>query len=439
MGEAKSSNLESKSSKNASHVSPADLWPMAPKSIPRPANRIFEDVKMAPEVAFQEALSSKMSTEGATAAIEIQLASIRQANRKEPDAFLAGLLDRRDDLRGMPFQMGEACRTVGPRAMFLAALSTDLRRSVADSMKKGPKQLIDADKLWSTLAKSWKQAELAGTYRGAQIQQDEFESAAVAVMSQIVAPESAAVRLGLVEYLSRIPHVDATKAVARLALFAPEEDVSAAAIRDLKTRQEQDYLPILMEGFHYPLPQVAKRASEALVRLGCKDAVPQLVDFLEEPDPRLPVTMEVQGKKAAMVREVVRVNHHRNCILCHAPAEPIANDVEIDRLGFAPPILNAQVPLPNQPLPSVSLGYYSQRGPSSIRIRFDVTYLRQDFSLYMPVHDAAPWPDMQRFDFLVRNRVLSDQEAQEYQQQAPKVVAGGTTAYQRAVLYALRR
>ena len=98
------------------------------------------------------------------------------------------------------------------------------------------------------------------------------------------------------------------------------------------------------------------------------------------------------------------------------------------------PTLSAQVPLPNEPLPSLSNGGYGRSGPPDVMVRIDVTYLRQDFSLLMPVHDAAPWPDMQRFDFLVRSRVLSPKEAEEFRQNAPKAVAGSTTPYQRRPL-----
>ena len=43
-------------------------------------------------------------------------------------------------------------------------------------------------------------------------------------------------------------------------------------------------------------------------------------------------------------------------------------------------------------------------------VRADTTYLRQDFSVMMPVENAAPWPEMQRFDFLVRTRVVEGKE-----------------------------
>jgi hypothetical protein len=63
-----------------------------------------------------------------------------------------------------------------------------------------------------------------------------------------------------------------------------------------------------------------------------------------------------------------------------------------------------------------------------------MTYLRQDFSLMMPVANADPWPVQQRFDFFVRTRTLTPQEAQAW-----KVGANdGLSPYQQSALLALR-
>jgi hypothetical protein len=51
-----------------------------------------------------------------------------------------------------------------------------------------------------------------------------------------------------------------------------------------------------------------------------------------------------------------------------------------------------------------------------------------------PVADANPWPEMQRFDYLVRNRVITDEEAKAFP--APKT--GVLSPYQRYALAALR-
>jgi hypothetical protein len=173
---------------------------------------------------------------------------------------------------------------------------------------------------------------------------------------------------------------------------------------------------------------VSKRAAEALVKLERKDLLANLVEVLESPDPRLPVTEKRDGKEVTVVREMVRVNHHRNCLLCHAPGNT-DNTPE--------GVLKVAVPLPNEPLAKPSEGGYQSTPPPTpdIVVRLDMTYLRQDFSMMMPVSDAHPWPDTQRFDFLVRTRTLSAAETQAYES-TPE--PGQLSPYHRSALYALR-
>ena len=109
--------------------------------------------------------------------------------------------------------------------------------------------------------------------------------------------------------------------------------------------------------------------------------------------------------------------------MCHAPAVP----------GEVPTqVTTAEVPRPDQPLPSPSDGY--NNSIPEVLVRLDVTYLRQDFSMMQPVADANPWPEMQRFDYLVRTRLLTDQEATAF----PTPKAGLLSPYQRFTLAALR-
>jgi hypothetical protein len=130
-----------------------------------------------------------------------------------------------------------------------------------------------------------------------------------------------------------------------------------------------------------------------------------------------------------VAREVVRVNHHRNCLLCHAPG----NDPDVTKSGD---IVSGAVPLPNEPLPSPSEGY---RGSTpDLFVRVDVTYLRQDFSRFLPVEKAEPWPAMQRFDFLARPRVLTEAEAKEHAAQVRQRKSDYVSPYHRAVHAALR-
>ena len=102
------------------------------------------------------------------------------------------------------------------------------------------------------------------------------------------------------------------------------------------------------------------------------------------PDPNLPH----QDDTGAWVKtEVVRVNHLRNCYLCHAPS---TSDRDLVR---------GVVPIPGERLPRM---YYHDAGGSFVRA--DVTYLKQDFSVVQEVAKAEPWPKLQRFDYVVRTR-----------------------------------
>ena len=180
-----------------------------------------------------------------------------------------------------------------------------------------------------------------------------------------------------------------------------------------------------MAGLRYPFPAVAKRAAEVVVKTGRKDLVPELVKVLEEADPRAP--RDRGGKQ--VVREVVRVNHHRNCMMCHAPGTSA---------GIQPTVFTAEVPIQGQPLLPPSQGYSRSVPHPDLLVRIDVTYLRQDFSAMLPVTDAAPWPEMQRYDFIVRERALSTHELETFKEALAVKEEGTVTPYHKAALAALR-
>src|SRR5262249_11234938 len=159
--------------------------------------------------------------------------------------------------------------------------------------------------------------------------------------------------------------------------FSQEDEVRLAAVEALKVRRERDYTDILLRGLRYPWPAVSRRAADAIARLERHDLVAQLVDLLDDPDPRAPHLKEAAEKGVLVVDELVRVNHHRNCTLCHAPGNN--GDVSAETL-------TAPVPLPGEQLTPPSQGY---RGSTpDLIVRIDVTYLRQDFSVMQGVADA---------------------------------------------------
>lgn len=100
--------------------------------------------------------------------------------------------------------------------------------------------------------------------------------------------------------------------------------------------------------------------------------------------------------------------------------------------------LFAPMPLPNRSFDQGKDSYRSDHELERILVRVDVTYLRQDFSVMLPVEDAAPWPDFQRFDFLVRTRSMTATEAAALRRRLQPGSAGIFSPYQQAVLYGLR-
>jgi hypothetical protein len=173
----------------------------------------------------------------------------------------------------------------------------------------------------------------------------------------------------------------------------------------------------LLTALRYPWPPAAYHAAKALVALRDTDSISKLEALLDELDPRQPFVAE---DDTWMKTELVRVNHLRNCLLCH-PRSVSPRDR-----------IRAAVPTPGRPLPAL---YY--QASSSDVVHADVTFLRQDFSIMQPVADVGPWPGMQRFDFLVRTRPLTDDEVS---QQAQRKNGSSHTYPQReAVSTALQR
>jgi hypothetical protein len=390
-----------------------DLLPVPMKSAAALPHWTNEDLAKVPELAFGEPVAKTLTKDQALEATAHVLAKINHLNQKKTDGFMLAMLEQRTDLRGLPVRMGEECRTREDQARAFA--------SAADTLRQAQQQVKNQNRGEDRFFTSQAVYNLA----------EHDQRATVAAMTQILMPESDTYRTGLARYLANIPHVDATKALARLVLFSPEDSVRNAAIDGLKTRRERDYADVLLQGFRYPLPAVSKRAAEALVKLERTDVVANLVDVLDRPDPRLPTRDKQGGKEVTVVREMVRVNHHRNCALCHAPG-----NTETTPEGA----LTIAVPLPTEALPKPSQGGYQNTPPLApdIVVRIDTTYLRQDFSLMMPVADSHPWPEMQRFDFLVRTREVTPAEAQEFEPCCETPEPGRLSPYHRAALFALR-
>jgi hypothetical protein len=363
-----------------------------------------EDLSRVPLLHFEaypegELMSDKWRARKArTAAAALFL------NSKEEDGYLKALVKSRPDLAGVPFVMGASCRTKGTRAAMFKHVAETVVANRTNLARHG----LTGLKMFTG-----KEEERA----------DDFIPAQVAVLRQVMGPGEPAEHRDLVRYLSTLSRPHATRELARLAVFSPSDSVRREALEALNVRRERDYTDVLVEALNYPWPAVARNAAIAIVKLDRKDLQPRLVEMLEEPDPRGP--RSEGGKTTA--RELVRVNHHRSCVLCHAPAE--SGTLKDD-------VLVAEVPVPNEPLNPPSRGY--GRTGSNLLVRLDVTYLRQDFSVMQAVDEKSAWPTMQRFDFVVRCRDLTAAQAEKLRDRLEKREPGVLSPYQKAAVEALR-
>jgi hypothetical protein len=218
-------------------------------------------------------------------------------------------------------------------------------------------------------------------------------------LNHMLQSENDATRALLVAAMSGIDTNYSTCCLAERAVFDLSPTVRAAAVQALVQRPREEFRPTLLDAFRHPWEPAAQHAAEALVALRDRDALPALTQLLEQRDPLAPFTPPGKDAKP-QVRELVRVNHLRNCLLCHAPSQSRED------------LVVAPVPPPDKPL---SVVYYGSPRPTipepgDIFVRADITYLRQDFAVMQKVERAKPWPELQRFDFLVRTREAKPEE-----------------------------
>ena len=175
--------------------------------------------------------------------------------------------------------------------------------------------------------------------------------------------------------LRRSPGPEATAGLARVAVFSTDETVRATAIEALAVRREEDATDVLVAGL---LPLARGRRS---FRQGHRQAETQrpcstLQAMLDAPDPRGPRAESVAVGRRRWHMNLVRVNHLRNCMLCHAPAQ--RGETQEQRWSPRSPCQRNRSPTPAP----ATVG----RSPISW-CASDVTYLRQDFSAKQNVSD----------------------------------------------------
>ena len=277
---------------------------------------------------------------------------------------VAELLTGRPELLGLPFYGEGNCQIAESTLPLMKSISQQLGRARGVAFQQS--ESID----------------VSGQIRHLLDNSPQWKSpAAVPTLVQILQVQDETIRLSLIRLLATVPGAEASRALADRALFDLSTYVRWAANDALQTRPLPEFQERLLSGFRHPWPEVARHAAETCVQLNAQELIQPLTALLDEPDPSNP-RRNASGEWVQV--ELVRLNHHNNCTLCH-PGATSAGE------GFP-----ASIPIPG----SNAYGHLTD-GPA---VRADVVYLRQDFSI---VHDA---PNHQRYDYLLQTRRLDENE-----------------------------
>jgi hypothetical protein len=302
------------------------------------------------------------------------------------------------ELALLPWRLGSECHLAREPAEKLQTLSRALRDLLAEATPAGDTQ-PDPEVLRQRLLEEPSEPGRADPRllavgrrrRPAAAPEHWVDAAAIPALQQLLMADRTATREVLVDVLRKIPGSSAARALARLAVFDLAPEVRDRAILALRDRPAEGYQSSLLEGLRYPWPPAADHAAEALVALEDRAAIPYLIELLDRSDPQGTMTVPLYGEPVAVVPTVIKVNHLKNCLLCHDVSSSRTTD-----------LVRGRVPFTGYPVPS-GRTYYADSQPG-LYVRAELTYLRQDFSVTQPVEGADPWPTQQRYDYLVYAR-----------------------------------
>jgi hypothetical protein len=372
------------------------------------------ELAKVPEVGLDQKLADHLRTVHYSTDIRSIIRQGKEGAKEpepvDPHEFFAQLRKKQAWLAELPMREGLDCRMDADLAKEFGAYSVLVRcaltapqerlSSFSNSASHSLPLPRDPEGFWKTLE------TVSGAGSIPDLKKCDWQvSHALRALGQILAVEETPFRVSLVEHLRKPADAKASIALAKTALFDVDREVRQAALAGLqaiagknaisKSRPHTQFASVLLEGFRYPWGPVAQHAAVALADLNVTQAIPALIALLDEPEPGLPFRAE-NGQ--FMIRELVRINHHRNCLLCHVPSKSMKDPAR------------GPVPVPGKRLPSLA-DYFE---PGHTFVRADVTYLRQDFSTMLEVKDHGAWPAKQRFDFVIRVRPLTKEEAMKY-------------------------
>ncbi len=326
---------------------------------------------------------------------------------------LKEVLAKRTDLHGLPLTMGTECLSDTDETRDLRQVSSLVGRTVSRfNGQLGSRDAAQNDAFRNLFIKqvvSYCMKDHA----------DNPTSQKLKTIDQILQIDHPRLRLEMIDALGKSGTDAAVDVLVDKAKFDLEPEVRKAATEALADVAPNKYRGTLLAGLNYPWHVVAEHSAEALVRLRDQGAVPNLIDMLDLPHPQLPT--ESNGK--LVQRELVGINHMRNCLLCHAPSISESDSVR------------GLIPHESRPLPPHYYGAAFGTTDVPFAVRADITYLEQDFSVVLPVDDPGPWPREQRIDFVVQEKRLSPAEAK----QAARRIIQSPNRNRNAVIFALRQ
>jgi hypothetical protein len=372
-----------------------------------------EDLRMQLAWAPELGLSGPEWTELIRRYLEAYYPSLHVSGGVFSEHFGPGLLlDMRPDLKQLPVRSGRYLGLDERGIEVLSDLSQQLRLYLKRAVPiDAAGNRLDADVLrWVvSYERRW------------------FRPEAVPVLRQLLMHEDKPLRLLLIELLNSIPGDSATTVIAERAVFDLAPDVREAAVTALRSRPTRSYRDILLRSLRYPWAPAADHAAEALIALEDREAIPKLVQMLEAPDPGRPIQRK-DGKLE--VREVVRVRHSTNCVMCHPPAATSRDPAT----GVVP---GMTLRLSTSQVRSLGMCETDRLMVNPLRVRGDITFFRQDFSVQQPslVTNLNSKAFESRFDYLVRTRILSPEKFQRLKKHVP---AAGESEQRQALLFALR-
>ena len=391
--------------------------------------RGFTDQQILDAIARYTQISNQSRLDMNGKQVRIDRSGVRivspHGNSKPTDEPLKKLLPKRRDLQGLPFVMGNECRLNEKDTRALDTISRELGTAISRFNFFGSLPTFAVSKRSGvaphvqTISPQQKlrHQSLCQTIRSIE-QKVTKRNKSVSGLVQMLQADNPMIRYELLKNLDKINTGPSIEALAKRAIHDLSPEVRGAAIEFLEDHPRKTSRKVFLDAFNYPWSPVAQHSAEALVRLKDTDAIPELVELIDRPDPSLPF----KNKNGQMeIREVVAVNHMKNCMLCHAPSTHASDSLR----GLMP---SPGKPLPRQYYQSMSGGF----------VRADVTYLTQDFSVTQPVPDSGPWPEMQRFDYLVRQRPLTGAERTEWKTNGKRKLARHRNLHRGAVLFALR-